>query len=160
MVLIGELDQIFNFTFSAALAVSNITRDLNLAFKILNAVGEEDQQFIGPDPMAIRSNEVVVQFDKGLADSFFRYADDSPHQDHERKKDFGHQASELMRKEDVPASHDRENQQETAGDHEEDQKGKGEAEDWGKGGVNVSQPHHGDIPDEKDEKEEKDTGKD
>ena len=93
MVLIGEFDQIFNFTFSAAPAVSNITRDLNLAVKILNAVGEEDQEFIGPDPMAIRSDEMVVQFDKGLPNSFFRYADDPPHQDHERKKDFGNQAS-------------------------------------------------------------------
>ena len=93
MVLIGEFDQIFNFTFSAAPAISNITRDLNLAFKILNAVGEEDQELIGPDPMAIRPDEMVVQFDKGLSDSFFRYADDPPHQDHEGKKDFGNQAS-------------------------------------------------------------------
>jgi len=93
MVLIGEFDQIFNFTFSAAPAISNITRDLNLAFEILNAVGEEDQELIGPDPMAIRSDEMVIQFDKGLSDSFFRYADDAPHQDHEGKKDFGNQAS-------------------------------------------------------------------
>ena len=93
MVLIRKFNQILNFTLSAALAVSNITRDLNLAVKILNAVGEEDQKFIGPDPMAIRSDEMVVQFDKRLPDSFFRYADDLPHQDHERKKDFRNQAS-------------------------------------------------------------------
>jgi hypothetical protein len=123
-------------------------------------VGEEDQEFIGPDPMAIRSDEMVVQFDKGLPNSFFRYADDSPHQDHERKKDFGNQASEPMRQEDILPSYDREDQQETAGDHGKDQKGKGETEDQGKGGMNVSQPHHGNIPEEEDEKEEKDTGKD
>ena len=93
MVLIRKFNQIFNFTLSAALAVSNITRDLNLAVKILNAVGEEDQKSIGPDPMAIRSDEMVVQFDKRLPDSFCRYADDLAHQDHEGKKDFSNQAS-------------------------------------------------------------------
>jgi hypothetical protein len=151
MVLIREFDQIFNFTFSAALAVSNITRDLNLAVKILNAMREEDQKFIGPDPMAIRSDEMVIQFDKGLPDSFLRYADNPPHQDHERKKDFGHQASQLMRQKDILPSHNGEDKQETAGDHEEDEKGKGEAEDQGEGRVNVSQPHHGNIPEEEDE---------
>jgi hypothetical protein len=93
MVLIGEFDQILDFTFSAAPAVSNITRDLDLTIKILNTVGEKDQEFIGPDPMAIRSDEMVVQFDKGLPDALFRYARDPPHQDHERKKDFGDQTA-------------------------------------------------------------------
>jgi len=65
-----------------------------------------------------------------------------------------------MRQEDILPSHDREDQQETAGDHEEDHKGKGEAEDQGKGRMNVSQPHDGNIPEEEDEKEEKDTGED
>ena len=93
MVLIREFNQIFDFTFSAASAVSNIARDLNLAVKILNAVREEDQQFFRPDPVAIRSDEMVVQFDKRLPDSFFRYADELPHQDHEGKKNFCNQAS-------------------------------------------------------------------
>jgi hypothetical protein len=52
-------------------------------------MGKKNQEFIGPDPMAIRSDEMVVQFDKGLPDSFFRYADDPPHQDHEWEKNFG-----------------------------------------------------------------------
>jgi len=103
---------------------------------------------------------MVVQFDKRLPDSFFRYADDLPHQDHEWKKDFCNQASELMRQEDILPSHDGEDKQETAGDHEEDEEGQDEAENQGKGGVNISQPHHGDIPEKEGEKEEKDTGKD
>jgi len=65
-----------------------------------------------------------------------------------------------LRQEDVLPSDDREDQQETAGDLEEDQSGEGEAEDQGKGGMYVSQPHDGNIPEEEDEKEEKDTGKD
>jgi hypothetical protein len=31
---------------------------------------------------------MVVQFDKRLSNSFFRYTDDLSHQDHEWKKDF------------------------------------------------------------------------
>ena len=42
MILIREFNQIFNFTFSAAFAVSNIACDLDLAVKILNTVREED----------------------------------------------------------------------------------------------------------------------
>ena len=160
MVLIGEFDQIFNFTFSAALAVSNIPCNLNLAVKILNAVREEDQESIRPDSVAVRSDEMVVQFDKRLPDSFFRYADDLPHQDHEWEKDFCNQASKLLRQEDILPSHDGEDKQEAARDHEEGEKGQDEAENRGEGGVNIFQPHHGNIPEKEGEKEEKDTGKD
>jgi hypothetical protein len=160
MVLIRKLNQIFNFTLSAASAVSNITRDLNLAIKILNAVREEDQKFIGPDPTAIRSDEMVVQFDKRLPNFFFRYTDDLAHQDHKREKDFRNQAPELMRQEDILPPHDGEDKQETAENHQEDKKGQGEAEDQREGGVNVSQPHDGNIPEEKDESKENHTGKD
>lgn len=121
---------------------------------------EEDQKFIGPDPMAIRSDEMVVQFDKRLPNSFFRYTDDLAHQDHEREKDFRNQAPELMRQEDILPPHDSEDKQETAENHQEDKKGQDEAEDQGEGGVNVSQPHHGNIPEEKDESEKNKTGKD
>jgi hypothetical protein len=110
--------------------------------------------------MAIGSDEMVVQFDERLPDFFFRYADDLPHQDHERKKDFRNQASQLMGQENIPSPHDGKDKQETTGDHEEDQEPQGEAEDQGKGGVNVSQPHDGDIPEEKDENEENRTRKD
>ena len=85
---VRKLNQIFNFTFSTAFAVSNITGDLNLAVKILDAVRKEDQEFIGSDPMTIRSDEVVVQRDERLPNSLFRYTDDFPHQNHEWKEDF------------------------------------------------------------------------
>ena len=110
--------------------------------------------------MAIRSDEMVVQFDERLPDFFFWYTDDPPHQDHEREKDFRNQASQFMGQEDILSSHDGDDKQETAGDHEENQYTQGEAEDQGEGRMNVSQPHDGDIPEEKDENEENNTGKD
>ena len=68
MILMREFNQIFNFTFSAAF---NIPCDLNLAVKILNAMRKEDQKFIGLDPVSVRSDEMIVQFDKRLPDSSF-----------------------------------------------------------------------------------------
>jgi hypothetical protein len=65
-----------------------------------------------------------------------------------------------MRQEDILPPHDSEDKQETAENHQEDKKGQDEAEDQGEGGVNVSQPHHGNIPEEKDESKKNNTGKD
>ena len=65
-----------------------------------------------------------------------------------------------MRQEDILPPYDGEDKQKTAGEHQEDQKGESEAEDQRKGGVNISQPDHGNIPEEENENEENDTGKD
>ena len=138
MVLIGEFNQIFNLAFPAAFAVSNIARNLNLTVKILDAVREEDQKFIRRDPMAIRSDKMVVQFDKRLPDSFFRYSNELSHQDHKWEKDFCNKASEFMRQEDIPPSHDGENKQKASGDHQKHEDGQGETENQREGGVNIS----------------------
>jgi len=159
MILIRDFNQIFNFTFSAALAISDIPCDLNLAVKILNALGKEDQKFIGPDPVSIGPDKVVIQLDERLLDFVFPYPDDLSHQDHQGKKDFGNKTSQLMREEDVFPPEDGEDKEQTAEDHEEDQKGENEPEDRGEEGVNVFQPNHGNIPEKKNETEENDTGK-
>jgi len=65
-----------------------------------------------------------------------------------------------MRQKDILPSYDGEDKQEAPGDHKKDQKGQGKAEDQGEGGVNISQPHRGNIPEKEDEKEENGTGKD
>jgi len=65
-----------------------------------------------------------------------------------------------MREKDVLASEDGEDEEETAKEHKEDQGGKGEAEEGWEEGMNVFQPNHGNIPEEKDENEENHTGKD
>ena len=93
MILVREFDQIFDLTFSAAFAVSDIPCDLNLAIKILNAVRKKDQKFFGPDSVPVGPNEVIVQFDERLLNLFFRYPDELSHQDHEWKKDFCYNTS-------------------------------------------------------------------
>ena len=103
---------------------------------------------------------MVVQFDEGLPDFFFGDADELPHQEHERKKDFCNQAPELLRQEDILSPHDGKDKEETAGDHEEDQNTQGKAENQGKRRMNIFQTHDGNIPEQKDESEENDTGKD
>lgn len=65
-----------------------------------------------------------------------------------------------MREEDISPPHDGEDKEQTSEDHEKDQNGKGQTEDKREGGMDVLQSNHGNIPEEKDEKEENQTGKD
>jgi hypothetical protein len=65
-----------------------------------------------------------------------------------------------MRQEDVLSPQDGEYKEKTAEDHEENQKGEGDTEDDREVGMNVFQPDDGNIPEEKDEKEENETSKD
>jgi hypothetical protein len=65
-----------------------------------------------------------------------------------------------MREKDVLAPENGEDEEETAKDHEEDQCGEDEAEERRQEGVNVFQPYHRNIPEQKDEDEQNDTGKD
>ncbi len=65
-----------------------------------------------------------------------------------------------MRQEDILPSQYGEDKEKTTGDHEENQKGEGKTEDHWEGGMNVFQPYDGNIPQEKDEKEKNEIGKD
>ena len=65
-----------------------------------------------------------------------------------------------MRQKDILPSQYGEDKQETAEDHEENQKGEDETEDQWKGRMNVFQPNDRNIPKKKDKKEENDTSKD
>ena len=73
LILIGELNQIFDFTLPATLAVFDISRDLDLTVKILNAVGKKDQESIWPGPVMVGSDKMVIQLDEGLLNLLFRY---------------------------------------------------------------------------------------
>lgn len=64
-----------------------------------------------------------------------------------------------MRQEDILPPHDGENKQKAAGNHQKDEKGQDEAENQREGGVNISQPHHGNIPKKEGEDEKNDAGK-
>ena len=65
-----------------------------------------------------------------------------------------------MREKDVLASEDGENEKEASKEHKEDQGGEDEAEERRQEGVNVFQPYHRNIPEQKDQDEQNDTGKD
>jgi len=65
-----------------------------------------------------------------------------------------------MRKKGVFSSKNGEDEEEPSGEHEKDQNGQNEGEEDRKRGMDVSQSHHGDIPEHKDQKEENQTGDD
>jgi hypothetical protein len=63
-----------------------------------------------------------------------------------------------MREEDILPSEDGKDKEESPGKHEEHQNRKDDGEEERKGGMDVLQSHHRDIPEQKDEKEEDQTG--
>jgi hypothetical protein len=65
-----------------------------------------------------------------------------------------------MGKEDVLPPKNGEDKEQSPGEHEKDQNGEGQSEEERKKGMNVPQPHHGDIPEHEDQKEEDQTGDD
>ena len=65
-----------------------------------------------------------------------------------------------MRQKDILSPQEGEDKQKTAWDDEEDQKGEEETKNKWEEGMNVLQPYDGDIPDEKNEKEENETSED
>jgi len=65
-----------------------------------------------------------------------------------------------MREKDVLAPEDGENEKEASKEHKEDQGGEDEAEERREERVNVLQPYHGNIPEEKDQNEQNNTSED
>ena len=53
LILVSEFNQVFNFTFPASFTVLHISCDLDLAFKILDAVRQENQKPIGASSVRI-----------------------------------------------------------------------------------------------------------
>jgi len=102
---------------------------------------------------------MVIQFDKGLLNLFFRHPNQPPHQDHEREQDLCHDSPQLMGEEDIFTPQNREDEKQSPGQHKKDQSGEGHTEDKRKRRVNVLQPHDGNIPEKKDKEKENQTGK-
>jgi hypothetical protein len=65
-----------------------------------------------------------------------------------------------MRKKDVLSPKNGEDEKEPSGEHEKDESGQNEGEEERKEGMDVPQPHHGNIPEHKDQKEQNQTGDD
>ena len=93
---------------------------------------------------------MIIQLDKGLLDLLPGHTEQPSHQDHEGKKDLCDQSSQFMRKKDVFSSKNGEDKEEPSGEHEKDQNGQNNGEEERKRGMDVSQPHHGDIPEDED----------
>jgi len=138
LILIREFNEIFNFTFPAAFTVFHISCDLDLTFKILDAVGEENQKPVGAGSVSIRSDEMIIQFNKGLLHLLLGYPEQPSHQDHKGKKDLCNQPSQFMGKKDVFPSQNRENEEQSSREHEKDQNGKDQSEEERKKGMDVS----------------------
>jgi hypothetical protein len=75
--------------------------------------------------MVVGSDQMVIQLYEGLLNLLFGYSYQLPHQDHKRKKYFCHNPSKFMGEKDIPPPQDGEDEEQTTGDHEKDQKGKG-----------------------------------
>ena len=71
MVSIRKINELLDFALSAAFAVLNISRDLDLAVEILNAMGKEYEQPSGAGPLRLGSDEMIVQLDEGLLHPLF-----------------------------------------------------------------------------------------
>lgn len=65
-----------------------------------------------------------------------------------------------MGEENILPSEDGKDKEEPPGNHEEHQNRKEDGEEERKGGMDILQSHHRDIPEQKDEKEEDQTGED
>jgi hypothetical protein len=65
-----------------------------------------------------------------------------------------------MGKKNVLSSNDGEDKEESSGEHEKNQNGEGQSEEERKHGMDVSQPHDGNIPEYKDQKKEDQAGDD
>ena len=65
-----------------------------------------------------------------------------------------------MGEEDIPPPQDGKDEKKSPGEHDKDQSAKEESKKERKGGMNVLQPHHRDVPEEKDQKEEDQAGHD
>ena len=103
---------------------------------------------------------MIIQLDKGLLYLLLGHPEQLSHQDHEREKDLCDQPSQFMRKKDVLSPENGEDEEKASGEYEKDQNGKDQSEEERKRGMDVSQPHHRDIPEHKHEEEEDQTGDD
>ena len=105
---------------------------------------------MGPGPVIVGPDEMIIEFDKGLLNLYFRHPHQLSHQDHEREKDFCYEASEFMRKKDIFSREDGKDEQETSGKHDKDQNSKKKGKQEGQRRMDIFQPHHRDIPEQKD----------
>jgi len=131
LVLVRQLDQVFDLALPASFAVLDIPCDLDLAVKILDAMRKQKKEPTGPCSVMVRSDEMVVEFDKGLLNLFLRHPYDFSHQDHEWEENLCYNSSQSLGEEDVFAPEDGEDKEKPTGDHKENEDGKDKAVEEG-----------------------------
>ena len=115
---------------------------------------------IGPGSMSVRSDQMVIQLDEGLLNSHLRYPEKPPHQDHQGEKDLRDNPPQFLRKKNILAKNDRKDEEQPPRKHQKEQKAKTDGEDERKGGMDILQSHHGNIPEQKHKEEKDQTGDD
>jgi len=103
---------------------------------------------------------MIIQLDEGLLDPLFGHSKQFSHQDHKREKYFRHNSSQLVREKDILPSENGKYEEEPTRDHDKDQDTQHGGKDEGKGWMDVLQPHQGNIPEQKNEKEKDQAGDD
>ena len=102
LILVSQLDQILDLTLPTTFTVFYISCDLDLAIIILDAVGKQNQQSLWFGSVMVGTNQMVIQFNKGLLDPLLRYPHQSSHQDHKGEKHLRDHSSQLVGEEDIP----------------------------------------------------------
>ena len=131
LVLVRQFDQVLDLTLPASFAVLDISGDLDLAVKILDAMRKQKKESTGPYPVMVRSDEMVVELNEGLLNLLLRHPYDFSHQDHEWEENLCHDSSQSLGEEDVFAPEDGEDKEKPTGEHKENEDGKDEAVEEG-----------------------------
>jgi len=131
LVLVRQFDQVLDLTLPASFAVLDISGDLDLAVKILDAMRKQKKESTGPCPVMIRPDEMVVELNEGLLNLLLRHPYSFSHQDHEGEKDLCHDSPQSLGEEDVFASEDGEDKEKPTGEHKENEDGKEKAVEEG-----------------------------
>lgn len=115
---------------------------------------------MGLGSVLIGTNQMVIQFNKGLLNPLFRYPHQSSHKNHKGEEYLGHHPPQLMREENIPSPYNGEDQKHPPCQHKKDQCSKPDGKKEGEKGVNILQPYQRNIPEKKDEEEKNQTGQD
>jgi len=158
-VLMGNLQQVADFTFHAADAVLHVLGHLDLALLELDTVGKEDHKALRFQPFPHTLNELIVYLDEGLLDTYLRYSEETADHDHEGEKEFDERSPHTVRLKRVPPLYDGNGQEQDAAHNNQYNCRKEAAEGVGQEGVDVAETDGGDIPGEEEEAEDDEGGK-
>ena len=136
----------------------NVTGDLDLAVEELDAMGQQHQDAVRLDPLALRDHQTVVHGNEGLADAVLVQSQASSHQLDHRQQELDHHQSHETGEEDILAQSCRQYQQARSEDRHPGQDNHNNADDIGKIGMDIGQAAIGDPPGHKDHADQDQAG--